>query len=68
MDTFYMVWNSNSGYTMDRHREEIDAQEEAERLAAKHPQQQIFVLKALSMSTTEKPVTTIDLDLGPLPF
>ena len=68
MDTFYMVWNSNTGYTMDRHFDESEAIKEAERLAFKHTGNEIYVLQAHYMSITEKPVRTIELDLDPLPF
>ena len=68
MQTFYLVWNSNTGYTNKRYECESEhlATEEAERLAAKSPGCEVFVLQAVSMSKTEKPVKTIELN--DLPF
>lgn len=66
METFFLVWEPNRGYTQKRHDTKSKAIKEAERLAHKEPGEEFFVLEALTMSTTEKPVKTIVLD--DLPF
>lgn len=67
MDIFYLVWESGNWYTKHRYGREEDAKAEAEKLAGLNPGKELFVLKAIIMSKTEKPVQTILLS-EPLPF
>jgi len=62
MEIFFLVWEPQNGYTKHRHVSQLSATNEAERLAVENPGKEFFVLKALTQSTTKKPVETIELD------
>lgn len=66
METFWLVWEPQNGYTKNRHGYQPDAKIEAERLAERNPGKEYFVLQALTMSTVLKPVQTIELSDLPL--
>lgn len=66
MEIFYLVWEPESGYTKYRQDSITLAKQEAERLAQKEPGKEFYVLKALTMSKTKRPVETIELN--DLPF
>jgi len=61
METFYLVWEPQNGYTKHRHDHRHQAELEAERLAALNPGKDFYVLQALTQSAIKKPVTTIEL-------
>ena len=65
MQQFYMVWcNGTAGIRM-QHVTKNEATTEAERLARKEPGQEFYVLKAITMSKSLKPVETIQLESLP---
>ena len=66
MQQFYMVWCKSTGYTRKEHYSEQEATAEAERLARRELGQEFYVLKAITMSKSLKPVETIFL--SELPF
>ena len=63
MTDFYLVWNGEYGFPpRHRHPTRLDAQHEAERLAKANKGQSFYVLHAVSVSSTPKPVETVSLD------
>jgi len=64
---FYLVWNPESFPPSFRHATRAEAQREAERLAEKVKGAEFFVLHAVSVSRTPKPVETTRLDLDAVP-
>ena len=62
MSDFYLVWNESGFPPRFRHQTRHDAQREAERLATMTKGQSFYVLHAVSVSSTPKPVETISLD------
>lgn len=59
---FYLVWNPESFPPKFRHATRQGATREAERLAEKVKGAEFFVLHAVSVSRTPKPVETTRLD------
>ena len=65
MERFYLVWEPEDGYAKRKHDNKREAEIEAERLAGMNPKKEFYVLRALSVSKTEAPVKTIELDERP---
>lgn len=53
MSDFYVVWNPMAGPPTCRHSDREGAQREAERLAIRFPENEFFVLHAVSVSRVE---------------
>lgn len=64
---FFVVWNPARGAPQYRHASLGGAVTEAERLALKAPGEDFYVLHAIKLSRSPKPVETVDLDDG-IPF
>lgn len=56
---FWLVWCPKNGSPMRMHTSRIETGFEAERLAAKHPGSDFFVLQTLSASRTKSVVTEV---------
>lgn len=57
MDTFWVVWQPNTGNPTVRHASEMEAQREAHRLAEFNPGREFYVLQALTVSRKVSVVT-----------
>ncbi len=66
MDSFYVVWQPETGAPTFRHDYIETATREAKRLSAQHPGKKFFVMRAMSVSYSNN-VTTENL-LDVLPF
>lgn len=62
MSDFYLVWNPESFPPKFRHDTREAAHREAERLAQQNKGAEFFVLHAVSVSRTPKPVETTIFD------
>jgi hypothetical protein len=58
---FWLVWNPAQGNPTVRHKTLAEATNEAERIAAKHPGEEVFVLQAVRRTAGEVRTTTIQL-------
>lgn len=58
---FWIVWNPAQGDPSVRHKTLADATNEAERIAAKHPGQEVFVLQSVRRTAGEVRTMTIQL-------
>jgi hypothetical protein len=68
MKDFYVVWNPAAGPPSRQHETRGEAQTEAERLAERSKGEAFYVLHAVSVSISPKPVETTILDGDGIPF
>ncbi len=66
-ETFFLVWNPATSYTMNRHYCIKQAETEAQRLAAKEPGKQFMVLQALTVFE-KNDIKRTDLSKDSIPF
>lgn len=66
--TFYIVWNLPGGHPKKQHATFQEAWDEAKRLAAKHPDQEFHVMKALTRAKATGEVQVTSLEDAPNKF
>lgn len=66
MDQFCLVWNPEGNMPRHRHDDHQSAVTEAKRLAKANPDQEFFVLVAVSRVKMKDPVEVIDLVPEPI--
>lgn len=56
-EAFFLVWNPKTAHARYRHGSESQALDEARRLAAANPNDEFYVLEAVSVSKSNQVVT-----------
>lgn len=56
---FWMVWREGTPVTKHRHQFKVEAEKEAERLAAANPGEVFFILKTVDAISARKPAPPV---------